>query len=79
MPFSTKGSTQPEGYKVQVLSISDLGRIRQAVAFQSMAFRKQDSAATKSIEKELSSISNILREAQTEADNRGYVTIEVKK
>lgn len=79
MPFLTKGSTQPERYKVQVLSISDLGRIRQAVAFQSMAFRKQDSAATKSIERELSNISNILRDAQTEADNRGFVTIQVKK
>lgn len=74
-----KGLMHREGYKVQVLSISELGRIRQAVAFQSMAFRKQDSAATKSVEKELSNISNILREAQTEADNRGYVTIAVKK
>ena len=64
---------------MQKFSEQDLKRIRQAVSYHSMALRRQDSPSTISVEHELSNISNILQDAIKEVEDRGYVTIEVKK
>lgn len=64
---------------MHALSKLGLTRLRQAVSFHAQALIKQNDPTTRKVEDDLSTLGNVLRDAEKELKERGRITIEVKK